>query len=193
MNADAACDDSDDARDRRSRILDGARSAFLRFGFERASMADIAAGAGVSRTALYHYFPGKEDVLRAVVDEFHTKSLIEAATALDKSPTLGAALTGLLEAKFGRTLAVISQSPHGVELVDATNRLTGTATRAADEAFQTLVVQALKRHGRVEEVDAVADTLIAAAKGLMRSGEAHVPARRSGWRWMHQQNLRLPV
>ena len=33
----------DDARHRRSRILDGARAAFLRFGFERTSMADIAA------------------------------------------------------------------------------------------------------------------------------------------------------
>jgi AcrR family transcriptional regulator len=168
-------DDNDDAPDRRSRILDGARAAFLRFGFERASMADIAAGAGVSRTALYHYFPGKEEVLRAVVDELHAKSLNEAAEALGKSQTLDAALTGLLEAKFGRTLAVITESPHGVELVDATNRLTGPATRAADDAFQALVVKALVRHGRVQEVDAVADTLIAAAKGLMRSGDVHVP------------------
>ena len=175
MNAGTARDENDETQDRRSRILDGARSAFLRFGFERASMADIAAGAGVSRTALYHYFPGKEEVLRAVVDELHAKSLNEATEALDKSQTLGAALTGLLEAKFGRTLAVITESPHGVELVDATNRLTGSATRAADDAFQALVVKALVRHGRVQDVEAVADTLIAAAKGLMRSGEVHVP------------------
>lgn len=74
-------DDNEEARDRRSRILDGARAAFLRFGFERASLADIAGGAGVSRTALYHYFLGKEDVLRAVVDELHAKSLGEAAEA----------------------------------------------------------------------------------------------------------------
>jgi AcrR family transcriptional regulator len=168
-------DDHDEALDRRSRILDGARAAFLRFGFERASMADIAAGAGVSRTAVYHYFPGKEDVLRAVVDELNAKSLNEAAEALDKSQTLDAALTGLLEAKFVRTLAVITESPHGLELVDATHCLTGPVTRAADDAFHELVVKALVRHGRNQEVNAVADTLIAAAKGLMRSGEAYVP------------------
>jgi AcrR family transcriptional regulator len=168
-------DDNDDARDRRSRILDGARAAFLRFGFERSSMADIAAGAGVSRTALYHYFPGKEDVLRAVVDEFHAKSLGDAAEALDKSSTLASALAGLLEAKFGRTLALITESPHGMELVDATNRLTGTTTRAADEAFQALVVKAFESYGRAAQAEAVADTLLAAAKGLMRSGEIHVP------------------
>jgi len=168
-------DENDDARDRRSRILDGARAAFLRFGFERSSMADIAAGAGVSRTALYHYFPGKEEVLRAVVDELHAKSLDDAGEALERSQSLGAALTGLLEAKFGRTLAVITESPHGMELLDATNRLTGTATRVADDAFQALVVKALVRHGRVRDAEAVADTLVAAAKGLMRSGEVHVP------------------
>jgi AcrR family transcriptional regulator len=171
-------DDNDDALDRRSRILEGAGKAFLRYGFERASMADIAVGAGVSRTALYHYFPGKEDVLRAVVDELHTRGLNAAAEALEKSQTLNAALTGLLEAKFGRTLGLLAESPHGVELMDAGHRVTGPATRAADEAFHALVVKALVRHGRVEEVDAVADTLIDAAKGLMRSGDVHVPKGR---------------
>jgi AcrR family transcriptional regulator len=167
-------DDIDESLDRRRRIMDGARSAFLRFGFERASLADIATGAGVSRTAVYHYFPGKEEVLRAVVDELHAKSLADAADALEHSQTLDAALIGLLGAKFGRTLAVISESTHGVELVDATNRLTGPATRAANDAFQALVVKALLRYGRGEEADVVAETLIAAAKGLLRSGEVHV-------------------
>lgn len=167
--------DNDDTLDRRSRILGGARAAFLRYGFERASMADIASGAGVSRTALYHYFPGKEDVLRAVVDELQAKTLNAAAKALKESQTLSAALTGLLKAKFGPTLALTTESPHGVELVEATHRLTAPAIIAADQALHALVVKALKRYGRTKEADAVADTLIAAAKGLMRSGEDHVP------------------
>jgi AcrR family transcriptional regulator len=171
-------DSNDEVPDRRTRILEGARAAFLRFGFKRTSMADIAAGAGVSRTALYHYFPDKEEVLRAVVEELHTGSLRAAAEALEKNQTLSAALAGLLEAKFGRTLAVLTESPHGVELVDATHRLTEPATRAADEAFHTLVVAAFVRHGRTEEADGAADTLIASAKGLMRSGNDHVSKER---------------
>lgn len=149
-------DDNGDALDRRSRILDGARAAFLRYGFERASMADIASGAGVSRTALYHYFPGKEDVLRAVVDELQAKTLTAAAKALEESRTLDAALTGLLKAKFGPTLALITESPNGVELVEATHRLTASAIIAADQAPHALVVKALMRHGRTEEADATA-------------------------------------
>jgi hypothetical protein len=91
---------------------------------------------------------------------------------------LDAALIGLLEARFGRTLALMTESLHGVELVDATHRLTGPATRTADEAFRALVVKALLRHGRAREADAVADTLVDAAKGLMRSGDVHVPKAR---------------
>jgi TetR/AcrR family transcriptional regulator len=171
-------DGNDDTLDRRRRILEDAGTAFLRYGFERTSVADIAAGAGVSRTALYHYFPGKEEIFRAVVDELHARSLNAAAEALETSQTLDAALIGLLEARFGRTLALMTESLHGVELVDATHRLAGPATRAADEAFRALVVKALLRHGRAREVDAVADTLVDAAKGLMRSGDVHVPKAR---------------
>ena len=166
--------DDQPSADRRSRILDGARTAFLRFGFERASIADIAAGAGVSRTAVYHYFPGKEDVLRAVVDEWHTKSLAAAATALATSTTLSAALTGMLEARFARTLGVAAASLNGDELVHAGHRVTGPTTRAADEAFQRFVVDALVRHDRADNAAMVAETLIAAAKGLMRSGDTPV-------------------
>lgn len=173
-----ARNDSDDIVDRRSRILDGARAAFLRYGYERSSMADIAAGAGVSRTALYHYFPGKEDVLQAVVDELHARNLNAAAEVLENSEALDSALTGLIDVKFGRTLDLMAGSPHGVELVDAGHRLTGPAIRAADESFHDLVVKAFERHGRAEEANAVADTLIAAAKGLMRADDTYVPKAR---------------
>jgi AcrR family transcriptional regulator len=167
-------DDPNNARDRRSRILASARKAFLRFGFERASIADIAGGAGVSRTALYHYFPGKEEVLRAVVDELHAATLQASREALAEPKPIDALLIGLLETKFGRTLALLTESPHGAELVDATHRLVGPATRAADETFHGLVVEALVRHGREAEADAVADTIVAAAKGLLRSGDGLV-------------------
>ncbi|QYE36408.1 TetR/AcrR family transcriptional regulator [Polymorphobacter sp. PAMC 29334] len=169
-----ARNDNEDAVDRRSRILDGARAAFMRYGFERSSMADIAAGAGVSRTALYHYFPGKEDVLQAVVDELHARHLNAATEALERSETLASALAALIDAKFGRTLDLVTASPHGVELVDAGHRLTGPTIRDADGSFHALMVKALEHHGRTEDANAVADTLIAAARGLMRSGDSYV-------------------
>jgi TetR/AcrR family transcriptional regulator, mexJK operon transcriptional repressor len=40
-------------------VLDGARTIFLRDGFERASVDDIAREAGVSKATIYAYFPDK--------------------------------------------------------------------------------------------------------------------------------------
>ncbi len=75
-----ARNDNDDAVDRRSRILDGARAAFMRYGFERSSMADIAAGAGVSRTALYQ--------VRCRLKWRQPSVLVDAAEFLVPSATL---------------------------------------------------------------------------------------------------------
>ena len=40
-------------------VLDGARTVFLRDGFEGASVDDIVREAGVSKATLYSYFPDK--------------------------------------------------------------------------------------------------------------------------------------
>jgi AcrR family transcriptional regulator len=40
-------------------VLEGARTVFMREGFERASVDDIAREAGVSKATLYSYFPDK--------------------------------------------------------------------------------------------------------------------------------------
>lgn len=49
--------------DSRQAILDAAVRVFLREGLN-ASTRDIAAEAGVTQAALYHYFPGKKDLMR---------------------------------------------------------------------------------------------------------------------------------
>ena len=45
---------------KRAAIVSAAQAAFLEAGFERASMADIAARAETSKVTLYSYFPSKE-------------------------------------------------------------------------------------------------------------------------------------
>ncbi|MEO1155519.1 MAG: TetR/AcrR family transcriptional regulator, partial [Pseudomonadota bacterium] len=42
-----------------AQVLEGARTVFLRDGFEGASVDDIARSAGVSKATLYSYFPDK--------------------------------------------------------------------------------------------------------------------------------------
>src|SRR5687767_3464737 len=56
--------------DTRDRILYAALKLFARKGYASTSVADILAEAGVNAGSLYHFFPGKQDVLLAVLDAY---------------------------------------------------------------------------------------------------------------------------
>jgi TetR/AcrR family transcriptional regulator, mexJK operon transcriptional repressor len=88
-------------------VLEGARSVFLRDGFEGASVDDIARAAGVSKATLYSYFPDKRllflEVARAEccrqVDE--TEALICTATTVHEVLMIAATrLVGFFLSEF---------------------------------------------------------------------------------------------
>lgn len=59
---------------RRAQILQAAFDAFSTVGYRSASMLQMSADCGVSRTALLHYFPTKEALLEAVLEERDRKA-----------------------------------------------------------------------------------------------------------------------
>ena len=54
----------------RDRIVFTAMRLFALKGYGSTSVADILQGAGVNAGSLYHFFPGKQDVLVAVLDAY---------------------------------------------------------------------------------------------------------------------------
>jgi AcrR family transcriptional regulator len=56
-------------RARRAKIVDVARELFARKGFSGTSMDDLAEATGLSIGALYRYFPSKERLVLAVVED----------------------------------------------------------------------------------------------------------------------------
>ncbi|KDD63458.1 transcriptional regulator, TetR family [Bordetella bronchiseptica OSU553] len=63
----------------RERILEEAARLFARSGYENSSVADLAAAIGVSKAALYHYFPTKQDIYDAIILET-LAGLLQAVT-----------------------------------------------------------------------------------------------------------------
>src|SRR5437660_12229397 len=51
----------------RQRIVDAARTHFFNHGFRSVTMDDLAEELGISKKTLYAYFPGKFDLLEAVL------------------------------------------------------------------------------------------------------------------------------
>jgi len=86
----------------RGLLMDTARELFTDQGYWATSIDDIIRQAGVARGALYHHFPGKEALFRAVYEvvEGEVIARVVAAAAAEKTPWDGvtAGLRGFLDA-----------------------------------------------------------------------------------------------
>jgi AcrR family transcriptional regulator len=62
----------------RTRILDQARRHFFSYGYSAFTMDDLATDLGMSKKTLYVHFPGKETLIRAVLDAFSVEVRADA-------------------------------------------------------------------------------------------------------------------
>ncbi len=69
INGQIAVPNSSRGRERLARILEAATELFLRDGYGATSIDSILERSGGSKATLYSYFPAKDDLFRAVVDE----------------------------------------------------------------------------------------------------------------------------
>ncbi|MDB6077490.1 MAG: Transcriptional regulator, TetR family [Akkermansiaceae bacterium] len=81
---------------KRDRILDRAFESFLRFGFRKTSMDEVARAAAISRQGLYLYFENKEALFRSTME----KHLSDALTAVEVQLARTAPLEDRLKAVF---------------------------------------------------------------------------------------------
>jgi AcrR family transcriptional regulator len=65
-------------------LLEAARQEFSERGFGSASIRDIAQRAGMSLSAMYHYYSGKQELLHALLDEGMDRYVAAVGEALDR-------------------------------------------------------------------------------------------------------------
>ena len=65
-------------------LLEAARQEFSEQGFGSASIRDIAQRAGMSLSAMYHYYSGKQELLHAILDEGLDTYFAACADALSR-------------------------------------------------------------------------------------------------------------
>ena len=71
-----------DFEEKQRGLLDSAAGVFAELGMEKASMAQIAAHAQVSKALLYHYYPSKDALIFAIITT-HLEELDEAIEQAD--------------------------------------------------------------------------------------------------------------
>ena len=154
--------------DRRAVVLDAALQAFLRYGYRKTSMEDIAAAAHISRPGLYFLFESKQNLFAAAMVGAVERDLSTAARALeDQTRPLSRRLLDAFDAWTGRYIGAV-----GGELseVATTHReLLDVSVLEAPHRFQVSVVDAVV-HARAPQdratSEAIARTLLSTALGL---------------------------
>ena len=89
---------------RRSDIVEAARQLYEERGLSRTSVKDIAERAGITRSLFYHYFPDKQAVTSAVLDDF-VEDYIEALSIWNDER-----LTGKIEQALDGVVRVLRVS-----------------------------------------------------------------------------------
>jgi AcrR family transcriptional regulator len=92
-------------------VLEGARTVFMRDGFERASVDDIAREAGVSKATLYAYFPDKRLLFMEIALTECRRQADEAQALVDDAAPVADVLrlaaekiTGFMMTDFGQRM-----------------------------------------------------------------------------------------
>jgi TetR/AcrR family transcriptional regulator of autoinduction and epiphytic fitness len=65
------------SNEKKSRVLNAGRGLFLRYGYKRVSMNDIAEAAGISRPALYLVFKNKEEIFKGAHEQWVDEKILE--------------------------------------------------------------------------------------------------------------------
>lgn len=91
--------------ERPGEIAAAALAEFAQRGFAAARMADIATAAGLSKAALYVYYPAKADLFRAVLTQYAVPRLGGIQTAASTEMPFAAVLDLILE----RVVSLIEQ------------------------------------------------------------------------------------
>lgn len=92
--------------DMRRRVLDAAIACFSRTGFHAASMHEICAEAQMSPGGLYRYFPSKEAIIIAIVEE-ERAARMQMLDRLNEAPSFAEGLAAMGRACFSGELQMV--------------------------------------------------------------------------------------
>jgi AcrR family transcriptional regulator len=160
----------------REAILMAATAIFLRYGFKKTSMDDVAQAAGVSRQGLYLYFDTKDLLFREALQYLLSHMISTArSVAEDGNLSLRDRLLGVFEAVNGSAFQNASRED-AFELLQSAQSAAGALLLQLDRDLMGIVAALLTEAGvadRWEEagvtVAELSEQLLMSAKGIKAS------------------------
>ncbi|PZX20648.1 TetR family transcriptional regulator [Breznakibacter xylanolyticus] len=165
----------------KDQLIEVAHQTFVRYGFKKTTLDDIAQKFGKGKTAIYYYFNSRDEIYRAVLDKEVTEALDMLRQATDKVTGDVEKIEAYVEVRLklsGHT-PLLNEAEHEVRLQN------NEWVDSVQKRFSSQKVEVLSQilaHGirqgvfKIEEPELAALAIETALKGLERdrlpSGES---------------------
>ena len=155
---------SSESQSRKMLIVTAAASVFLRYGYERTTMAELADAAGLSRPTLYEVFPGKDDLFSAVIHHLSRQTIQQYRDILPKLRTMRTKLQRFCGDWATHGLRLAERHPDAKDLFD----FRFSAVKQMYEDFVEFLVEVIRaeQHGAKVPVEKVVRNLVYSLRGL---------------------------
>lgn len=125
--------------DKKSRILVAARTVFLRYGYRRVSMNDIAETAAVSRPALYLLFKNKEEIFVGVLQQWIDETIADVDKELASNAMPAERIIRAFDIWAVRPFEMMVTSPEASEIIECKFDFAQASVKLAYERFEASI------------------------------------------------------
>lgn len=165
------------ARLKEEKVLSAAEGCFVRYGFRKTTMGDIAVAAGISRPALYLMYGSKDEVFRAVATRQFAAMLAELSERIGTRGEPIEQLRFAFDVWTVRPFEIVRDAPDAADLLENSRHLAAEAWVDAEATFEAMVAEVLARvmEGRAGpglSAAQVAHVLVAAIPGFKESARS---------------------
>jgi AcrR family transcriptional regulator len=135
---------------KRDKVLAAALDVFLRYGYKRVTMNDIAEAAGISRPALYLVFDSKEEIFKGVYEHWVKGTLIDIESKIDQLKTPEEKLRTAFELWTVRPFERMRASSEAAELFECTFGFAQESLNQGYRSFEKILLPVLKSHSKFQ-------------------------------------------
>jgi AcrR family transcriptional regulator len=163
------------ADDKRERLLAAAKEVFLRFGYKRVSMNDIAEAAGISRPSVYLVFKSKEEIFRGVYRQWIEETIAEVSRRVASIKSLDEKLRFAFDIWAVQAFEAAHESAEAEELIGCTLDFAKDEVKSGDNAFgrclASIIASTRTEHRSREELSPqrMARVLVGAVRGFKQT------------------------
>jgi len=157
---------------KKDKVLTSALDVFLRYGYKRVTMNDIAEAASISRPALYLIFESKEEIFKSVYEDWVHKTLIEIEDKIAQLEIPEEKLRAAFELWTVRPFEMMQSSSEVAELVECTFGFAQGSVNQGYRSFEKILLPVLKSHSKFQSgktsvsAEKTARVLSAAVRGF---------------------------